>query len=62
MASYKKALAKKHNQLYVENQAYKEDRIRDPEKYKRPSRDRSKVAVIAAGLTAATMEKYRGFM
>ena len=34
-SQYKKEQAKKHNAARVEAQAYEEDRIRQPEKYKR---------------------------
>ena len=37
----RKAEAEKHNALLIENEAYKEDRLRDPEKYKQKLRTSS---------------------
>jgi len=37
----RKAEAEKHNALLIENEAYQEDRLRDPEKYKQKLRTSS---------------------
>lgn len=51
----KKEAAKAHNVAFLEKQAYEEDRIRDPEKYrvkrdKRAERNLMSVAAICAAM------------
>lgn len=48
----KKAAAERHNDLYIEGQAYREDMARDTDKYKRPKRKRGRLKVMIAGLGA----------
>lgn len=50
-AQKKKLAAERHNALFDEDQAYREDRKRDPDKYRRPNKRMSPV-VLAAICTA----------
>lgn len=56
----KKAAAEAHNALYVEKQAYAEDRARDPDKYRcvTVSSSPSRAALIAAATLATYGEDF----
>jgi len=56
----KKREAAKHNMGYVESQAYAQDRIEDPDKYKRRinTKARRRTAALIGAVCAATYTPY----